>query len=65
MRKSQEEKVAEQIADKLDKSTLDLDQVGRYLATMPNLFYNRLMIVAEAAEFEKEARSLRQEEMLF
>jgi hypothetical protein len=55
MRKTEEEKVAGVIADKLDKVTLNLDEVGRYLAGMPNIYYNRLMIVAEAAEYEKEA----------
>jgi len=54
MRKTEEEKVAVVIADKLDKVTLNLDEVGRYLAGMPNIYYNRLMIIAEAAEYEKE-----------
>lgn len=65
MRKTEEQKTAEAIANKLDKATLNLDEVGRYLAGMPNLFYNRLMLVAEAAEWEKEAQSFRQEEVLF
>lgn len=53
MKKTQEEKTAEAIASRLDSVTLDLDQVGRCLATMPNVHYNRFMIVAEAAEFAK------------
>ena len=58
MKKTEEQKTAETIANKLDSVTLDLDQVGRYLATMPNVYYNRFMIVAEAAEFAKlEAES--------
>lgn len=65
MRKTEEQKTAEMIANKLNIVTLNLDEVGKYLAGMPNIFYNRLMMVAEAAEWEKEAQSLRQEEMLF
>jgi hypothetical protein len=58
MKKTEEQRTAETIANKLDSVTLDLDQVGRYLATMPNVYYNRFMIVAEAAEFAKlEAES--------
>lgn len=53
MKKTEEQKTAETIANKLDSVTLDLDEVGRYLATMPNVYYNRFMIVAEAAEFAK------------
>jgi hypothetical protein len=65
MRKTDEQKVAEAIANKLDKASLNLDEVGRYLATMPNLHYNRIMLIAEAAEWEKEAQNFRQGEMLF
>jgi hypothetical protein len=58
MKKTQEEKTAETIANRLDSVTLNLDEVGRYLAGMPNLYYNRFMLVAEAAEFAKvEAES--------
>lgn len=59
MRKTEEEKTAELIANKLDKVTLNLDEVGRYLAGMPNLFYNRFMMIAESAEHEKYNQSLR------
>lgn len=55
--KSREEKVAEKIAQLLDSLTLDLDQVGKYIARfLPTTIYNRLMIIAEAAEWEKEER---------
>lgn len=58
MKKTEEQKTAETIANRLDKVTLNLDEVGRYLASMPNVYYNRFMIVAEAAEFAKvEAES--------
>lgn len=53
MKKTEEEKTAETIANRLDSVTLNLDDVGRYLAGMPNVYYNRFMIVAEAAEFAK------------
>jgi uncharacterized ferritin-like protein (DUF455 family) len=55
--RSEEEKVAQTIANKLDSVSLNLDEVGRYLAGMPNVFYNRFMVVAEAAEFSKELQS--------
>jgi hypothetical protein len=52
---SNEEKVAHTIAKLLDSLSLDLDEVGKYLARfLPNTIYNRLMIIAEAAEWEKE-----------
>ena len=53
--KSQEEKIAEQIADIVCDTRIDLDQVGMYLARIkPNTPYNRIMIIAESAEWEKE-----------
>jgi len=52
--KSNEEKVAGKIADSLDSVSLDLDEVGRNIARMTNLPYNRLLIVVESAEEEKE-----------
>ncbi len=38
--------------------TLDLDQVGVYIASDNSITYRRLMEVAEAAKFEKEEREL-------
>jgi hypothetical protein len=53
--KSQEEKIAEQIANVICDTRIDLDQVGIYLARLrPNTPYNRIMIIAESAEWEKE-----------
>ncbi len=53
--KTNEEKVAEQIAKQLTNITIDLDQVGLYFArSIPTVIYNRLMLVAESAEWEKE-----------
>jgi hypothetical protein len=54
MRKTDEEKTAEAIAKNLDSVTLNLDEVGRYVAGMPTVYYNRLMVVAESAEWQKE-----------
>ena len=52
---SNEEKVAQTIAKLLDSLSLNLDEVGKYLARfLPNTIYNRLMIIAEAAEWEKK-----------
>lgn len=53
--KTQEEKVVEQFANLLSDLRIDLDQVGIYLAQQrPSTAYNRLMIIAESAEHEKE-----------
>jgi hypothetical protein len=47
----------------LDSITLDLDQVGRYLARMPNTYYNRLTIMIESAGWEKENGGYDQERL--
>lgn len=50
-----EEKVAQRLSAIVSDLRLDLDQVGVYLArTAPNVAYNRLVEIAEAAQFEKE-----------
>lgn len=50
-----EEKVAQRLATIVSDLRLDLDQVGVYLArTAPNVSYNRLIEIAESAQFEKE-----------
>jgi hypothetical protein len=54
-RKTEESKVAEKIVDLLNKVDLDLDYVGVELARIkPRTHYNRLQIVAEAAQEEVE-----------
>ena len=59
--KSNEEKIAEQIANIVSDVRIDLDQVGFYLAQLkPNVSYNRLMLIAESAEWTKEAEYDRQ-----
>jgi hypothetical protein len=58
--KSNEEKVAEKIAEIVANVNLDLDSVGIYLARIrPSISYNRLMLIAESAEFEKESIDVR------
>lgn len=53
--KTQEEKLAEKFVELLSDLRIDLDQVGKYVAQQkPSVGYTRLMIVAEAAEHEKE-----------
>jgi hypothetical protein len=59
-RLTQEEKIAKQIENVVSDLRLDLDLVGRYLAHIsPTVSYNRLMMIAEAAEFEKESINVR------
>jgi hypothetical protein len=54
-RLTQEEKVAKQIENITSDLRLDLDLVGIYLANVsPTISYNRLLLIAESAEFEKE-----------
>lgn len=52
--KTKEEKVADKIADLLDSASLNLDEVGRILGRGVNLPYNRLILIVEAMEAEKE-----------
>jgi hypothetical protein len=60
------EKTAVKIAELLNDVTIDLDQVGIYLGRLaPTISYNRLMIVAESAEFEKHDSQANELEMLF
>jgi hypothetical protein len=55
-----EEKVAKQIENITSDLRLDLDLVGRYLAnSSPTVSYNRLLLIAESAEFEKESIDVR------
>ena len=54
-RVTEEERVAKKFADLLSDIRLDLDKVGMYFAQIvPTVTYNRLIIMAEAAEAEKE-----------
>lgn len=53
---TKELKVANKISDLVNDLTLDLDQVGIYLATNNGITYRRVMEIAEAAQWEKEER---------
>ena len=53
--KSDEEKVAEKLAQQMKDSTMDLEQVGKYLGRMtPSYLLNRLDNVVEAGYHERE-----------
>jgi hypothetical protein len=53
--KTEEEKAAIKLATIVSDVRLDLDEVGVYLGRYaPTISYNRLMLIAESAEFEKE-----------
>lgn len=52
---SNEEKVARRIGTLLSDFSLDLEQIGKYLATaLPYTVYSRAVEVLEAAEYNKE-----------
>jgi hypothetical protein len=53
-RPTKELKVANTISTLVNDLTLDLDQVGSYLATNNNITYRRIIEIAEAARYEKE-----------
>jgi hypothetical protein len=56
--KSEEEKVAEKIAQQMKDSTTNLDEVGKYLGRMvPSYLLNRLDNVVEAGYEEREKQS--------
>jgi hypothetical protein len=51
--KSEEEKVAEKIANLVSDLRLDIEQVGIYVGrTLPSTTSKRLLIIAESAENE-------------
>ena len=52
---TKEEKVAIQLTNVLSDLRLDLDMVGKYLVQLsPNVIYNRLIVIADSAQEEKE-----------
>lgn len=54
---TEEEKVAMKLGNIISDLRVDIEQVGRYLArTSPNVVYNRLITIAESAQFEKEGK---------
>ena len=60
-RLTEEEKVANAIAKATSDLRLDLDMIGRYLAwNIPNVSANRLVMIVEAMEYEKEIKDERE-----
>jgi Zn finger protein HypA/HybF involved in hydrogenase expression len=53
-RATKEEQVAKRLAMTVSDVTLDLDEIGRHLATEPTVLANRLDIIIEATRYEKE-----------
>jgi hypothetical protein len=56
LRATRELKIAQKISEMVNDLTLDLDQIGVYLATNNNITYNRLMVITESAKYEKEEK---------
>jgi homoserine acetyltransferase len=55
---TEEEKIAIKLGNILSDLRIDIEQVGRYLGrTSPNVVYNRLITVAESAQYEKEGNN--------
>jgi hypothetical protein len=58
---SKEERVAVTIGKLLSDFTLDLEAIGKYLATAnPHLIYARALEVLESAEYNKEVAEYRE-----
>lgn len=58
--KTREEQIANQIAKLVNDVTIDIDEVGRYLAdAIPTVSYNRILIMTEAAIDKKERDNAR------
>ncbi len=58
---SQEERVAKRIGDLLTDFSLDLEQVGKYIAvSVPYVVYARAIEVLEAAQYNKEVAEYRE-----
>lgn len=51
---TKEERVAIKLSESVADVTLDLDQVGRALATSPTILADRLQVVIESAREEKQ-----------
>jgi hypothetical protein len=63
MRKSQtkSEKIAIKLMEISNDVTLDLDQIGIYLARLsPNVSFRRLNEIIESANYEKESQNVRE-----
>jgi len=54
-RMTEEEKIAKKLSEIVSDLRLDLELIGSYLAGIaPTVSYNRLQVIAESAEHEKE-----------
>jgi Zn finger protein HypA/HybF involved in hydrogenase expression len=53
-RATKEEQVAKRLAMSVSDVTLDLEEIGRHLATEPTVLANRLDIIIETTRQEKE-----------
>jgi c-di-GMP-related signal transduction protein len=62
---TREQKVAYELMEELDSISLDLDQVGKYIGRQDNLTYNRLIIIAESAQEEKQRQQEVHQSLLF
>lgn len=51
---TKEETIAKKLAVAVSDVTLDLDEIGRALASEPTMLVNRLDVVLESAIYEKE-----------
>lgn len=51
---TKEERVAIKLSESVADVTLDLDEVGRALATSPTILADRLQVVIESAREEKQ-----------
>lgn len=55
---TKEEKIANGMIQAVNDFTLDLDHVGRYIAEQsPAVLYNRLIVVVDSMEYEKEKQN--------
>jgi hypothetical protein len=57
-----EEKVVKTITKLLADLNLDLEAVGKYISNSPTVIYNRLITIADSAEYEKEKQNVRNPE---
>ena len=65
MAKSEAEQVAYKIGKLVNDLTLDLDQVGIYLGRDSMITYNRIKVIVEAAEHERNSADVRFDTPLF
>jgi len=51
---TKEERIAIKLVESVSDVTLDLDEVGRHIATSPTILADRLQVVIESAREEKQ-----------